>query len=55
MAPRLSGFLRHFWQPPRAHGDVITGREVSFLELFYDLVYVVVVSRASAHLTADVT
>ena len=45
MAAQLSGFRRHFWQPPRAHGDVIAGREVSFLELFYDLVYVVVVSQ----------
>jgi low temperature requirement protein LtrA len=48
-------FRRHFWQPPRAHGDVIEGREVSFLELFYDLVYVVVVSQAARHLAGDVT
>lgn len=48
-------FRRHFWQPPRAHGDVIEGREVSFLELFYDLVYVVVVSQAAGHLAEDVT
>ena len=48
-------FRRHFWQPPRAHGDVIEGREVSFLELFYDLVYVVVVSQAARHLSGDVT
>jgi hypothetical protein len=33
-----AAFRRYFWQPPRAHGDVIEGREVSFLELFYDLV-----------------
>ena len=46
---------RHFWQPPRAHGDVIEGRDVSFLELFYDLVYVVVVSQAAHHLAGDVT
>jgi low temperature requirement protein LtrA len=48
-------FRRHFWQPPRAHGDVIEGREVSFLELFYDLVYVVVISQAARHLSRDVT
>jgi low temperature requirement protein LtrA len=48
-------FRRHFWQPPRAHGDVVAGREVSFLELFYDLVYVVVVSQAAHHLAGDVT
>ena len=46
---------RHFWQPPRAHGDVIKGRDVSFLELFYDLVYVVVVSQAAHHFAGDVT
>lgn len=48
-------FRRHFWQPPRAHGDVIEGRDVSFLELFYDLVYVVVISQAAHHLSEDVT
>ena len=48
-------FRHHFWQPPRAHGDVIEGREVSFLELFYDLVYVVVVAQAAHHLSTDVT
>jgi len=50
-----TAFRRHFWQPPRAHGDVIEGREVSFLELFYDLVYVVVVSQAAGHLAREVT
>ncbi|MGW5241527.1 low temperature requirement protein A [Monashia sp. NPDC004114] len=48
-------FRRHFWKPPRAHGDVIEEREVSFLELFYDLVYVVVVSQAAHHLAAHVS
>ncbi len=48
-------FARSFWLPPRAHGERIEGREVSFLELFYDLVYVVVVSQASHHLAVDVS
>ncbi len=48
-------FHRYFWQPPRAHGDVIERRDVSFLELFYDLVYVVVISQAARHLATDVT
>ncbi len=48
-------FRRHFWMPPRAHGDVIEEREVSFLELFYDLVYVVVVSQAAHHLAGHVS
>lgn len=50
-----SAFRRYFWQPPRAHGDIIEGREVSFLELFYDLVYVVVISQAARHLAGGVT
>lgn len=45
-------FRRRFWLPPRAHGDVIEDRTVSFLELFYDLVYVVVIARA-AHTLAE--
>ncbi|TFC17936.1 low temperature requirement protein A [Cryobacterium algoritolerans] len=50
-----AAFRRHFWQPPRAHGDVIEGREVSFLELFYDLVYVVVIAQAAHHLAGHMT
>ena len=49
---RFGKFRAQFWQPPRAHGDVIEDRTVSFLELFYDLVYVVVISRA-AHTLAE--
>ena len=30
-------FKRWFWRPPRAHGEVIADRQVSFLELLYDL------------------
>ncbi|MGD2101847.1 MAG: low temperature requirement protein A [Acidimicrobiia bacterium] len=48
-------FRRRFWQPPRPHGDVIEDRTVSFLELFYDLVYVVVVARAAHTLAHDVS
>lgn len=41
--------------PPRGHGEVMTDRSVSFLELFYDLVYVVVIARAAHTLAKDVT
>jgi low temperature requirement protein LtrA len=51
----LAEFRRRFWLPPRAHGQVIEDRTVSFLELFYDLVYVVVVGRAAHHLAGNVT
>lgn len=51
----LSQFRNRFWLPPRAHGDVVEDRTVSFLELFYDLVYVVVVARAAHTLAEDVS
>jgi len=51
----VARFKRYFWQPPRAHGDAIEDRSVSFLELFYDLVYVVVIARAAHHLAGHVT
>ncbi|MGB8361497.1 MAG: low temperature requirement protein A, partial [Acidimicrobiia bacterium] len=51
----LAEFRRRFWLPPRAHGQVIEDRTVSFLELFYDLVYVVVIGRAAHHLAGDVS
>jgi low temperature requirement protein LtrA len=43
-----------FRTPPRRHGEVEYSREVSFLELFSDLVYVVVVARAAHHLAEHV-
>lgn len=53
--PRWSVFWAAFWQPPRPHGEVDRERSVSFLELFYDLVFVVVISRATHALALDVT
>jgi low temperature requirement protein LtrA len=50
-----TAFRRYFWRPPRAHGDIIEDRSVSFLELFYDLVYVVVIARAAHHLAGHVS
>lgn len=51
-----SGRLRQWlWRPPRAHGETITDRTVSFLELFYDLVYVAVIGQAAHHLAEHVT
>jgi low temperature requirement protein LtrA len=51
----LGPFRRWFWRPPRSHGDTIADRQVSTLELFYDLVYVAVVSRAAHHLAEHVS
>ena len=50
----LKDFRRRFWLPPRAHGEVIEDRTVSFLELFYDLVYVVVIAAAASVLAHDI-
>lgn len=52
---RVRTGLRHWFRtPPRRHGEVVYTREVSFLELFYDLVYVVVIGRAAHHLAEHV-
>lgn len=52
---RRPRFRDRFWQPPRAHGEIIEDRTVSFLELFYDLTYVIVIARAAHHLAEHVT
>jgi low temperature requirement protein LtrA len=50
------GRLRQWlWSPPRPHGEVISDRTVTALELFYDLVYVAVISQAAYHLSEHVT
>jgi low temperature requirement protein LtrA len=50
------GALRQWlWSPPRGHREVSSDRTVSALELFYDLVYVAVISRAAHHLAEHVT
>jgi low temperature requirement protein LtrA len=48
-------FWRTFWQRPRTHGEPIHERKVSFIELFYDLVYVVLVSQAAHSLAHHVS
>src|SRR4030095_14211829 len=46
---------RWFLRPPRPHGEVIEDRTVSFLELFYDLVYVVLIAQIAHTLAEDVS
>jgi low temperature requirement protein LtrA len=48
-------FKDWFWRPPRPHGATIRDRVVTNLELFYDLVYVAVISQAALHLAEDVS
>ena len=38
------------WQPPRPHGEIQRDRSVGALELFFDLVVVVLVAQAAHHL-----
>ncbi|WP_406859167.1 low temperature requirement protein A [Streptomyces sp. HUAS MG47] len=51
--PLGTGTRRWLFRPPRRHGEVDTERSVSFLELFYDLVYVVLVGQAAHTLAED--
>lgn len=50
-----AGLRRWFLRPPRPHGEVIEDRTVGFLELFYDLVYVVLVGQIAHTLAGDVS
>lgn len=50
-----SARFRYFWQRPRTHRDAVADRRVSFLELFYDLVYVVLISRIALSLHVETT
>ena len=50
-----AGLRRWFLRPPRPHGEVIEDRTVSFLELFYDLVYVVLIGQLAHTLAEDVS
>ena len=50
-----AGLRRWFLRPPRPHGEVIEDRTVSFLELFYDLVYVVLIGQIAHTLAEDVS
>ena len=48
-------FKRWFWRPPRPPGEVVADRQVSNLELLYDLVYVAVIGQAAHHLAEHVS
>lgn len=48
-------FKKRYWQPPRSHGETIPDRTVSFLELFYDLVYVVLIAAVAHELAAHMS
>jgi low temperature requirement protein LtrA len=46
--------FRRWWQPPRSILDQPEHRQVTFLELFYDLVYVVIIAELTHSLAAHV-
>jgi low temperature requirement protein LtrA len=50
-----AGLRSWFLRPSRPHGEVIEDRTVSFLELFYDLVFVVLVGQIAHTLAEDVS
>ena len=47
--------FRRWWQPPRPAGNRPEERRVTFLELFYDLVYVVIVAELSHALAENIS
>ncbi len=51
----LRSALSDWFRPPRPHGQIIEDRTVSFLELFYDLVFVVLVAQISHSLAGHVS
>ncbi|HYY08166.1 MAG TPA: low temperature requirement protein A, partial [Actinomycetota bacterium] len=47
--------FRRLWQPPARYADRPTDRRVTFLELFFDLVFVVVISQLARRLAQHPT
>ncbi len=53
MTSSSRGF-RRWWRPPRRTADRSEERRVTFLELFYDLVYVLLIAEVAHHLATHV-
>jgi low temperature requirement protein LtrA len=47
--------FRRWWQPPHPASDHAEERRVTFLELFYDLVYVVIIAELSHALAGNIS
>jgi low temperature requirement protein LtrA len=47
--------FRRIWQPPGRYADRALDRRVTFLEVFFDLVFVVVISQLGHHLATHAT
>ena len=50
----IRGSFRRWWRPPRKAGERQADRSVTFLELFYDLVYVVLIAELAHALSGHV-
>ncbi len=46
--------FRIWWQKPRLYSEQETERRITFLELFYDLVYVVIIAELSHALAVEI-
>ena len=46
---------RYWWQKPKRYADQDEDRKVSFLELFYDLIYVAIIAQLSHKLAVNVS
>jgi len=47
--------FRIWWQKPKRYSEKEDERRISYLELFYDLIYVVIIAELSHHLSTDIT
>ena len=53
--PRVRGHRGRFWEAAKLRGDGDGERRVGWLELFYDLVFVVVISRLTHHFSENLS
>ena len=44
-----------WWGPPKKFDPQFKERKISWLELFYDLVYVIAISRITHHLSSHIS
>ena len=51
----LGDAVRAWFRRPRAHGELLYNRRVTWLELFYDLVFVVLIAQITHRLAADIS
>jgi low temperature requirement protein LtrA len=55
MQPRIRQNFSIWWGPPKQFSNPDLGRRVSWLELFYDVVYVIAIARITHHFAAHIS